>query len=129
MMNQFSTNPQERLRILESDYSLMRDRFSILNQNLMESHKRLSQEIRILHQEIQSLKTELSEARILTNHIVQEINQFARKDQVRVLEKYINLWSPLNFATQKDLEKAIQELKEKERGDKHRTSTKTKKHH
>ena len=95
----------------------------------MESHKRLSQEIRILHQEIQSLKTELSEARILTNHIVQEINQFARKDQVRVLEKYINLWSPLNFATQKDLEKAIQELKEKERGDKHRTSTKTKKHH
>jgi|SRR3989344_1719070 len=110
---QVSTNPQERLRILESEYNLTRDRISILNQSVIESHKKLSHEIRLLNQEIHSIKSELSELKLATNHIAQELSQFAKKDQVKVLEKYINLWSPLNFVTQSELQQLIKELEEK----------------
>ena len=40
----------------------------------------------------------------------------AKKEDVEVLQKYINLWEPVNFATRKEVEKLFSELKsEKEK--------------
>ena len=119
-----SSNPSERLRVLESEYSLTRDRISILNQAFLESYKKLSQELRLLHQEIHNLKSEISELKLTNNHLIQEIPHLAKKDQVKILEKYINLWNPLHFATQSDLQEMLKQIKQ--RGEKHRTSAKAK---
>jgi len=36
------------------------------------------------------------------------MQNFARKENVKVIEKYIGFWNPLNFVTQRDLERAIE---------------------
>jgi len=48
--------------------------------------------------------------------IIKELDIFAKKEQLKVLEKYINLWNPLNFVTTKEVEKIIEEKLKK--GDK-----------
>ena len=117
-MEQREINPGERVRILESDYGIMRERLMMINQNTVEGYKKLNQEIHIINQELRELKSEIAEMKSAVNHIIQEVNHFARKDQVKVLEKYINLWSPLNFVTEKELHRILEE-----RGAKHSRKT------
>ncbi|HLC58186.1 MAG TPA: hypothetical protein VJH95_06440 [Candidatus Nanoarchaeia archaeon] len=121
-MNQLAINPNERIRILESDNSMMRDRLIILNQGLIESHKKLTQELNILASELKEVRSEISELKTLANNLLQDMAQFAKKDQVKTLEKYINLWNPLHFTTEQDVLRIIQE----KRGVKHRSSSKAK---
>ena len=102
-MNQLAINPNERIRILESDNSMMRDRLIILNQGLIESHKKLTQELNILASELKEVRSEISELKTLANNLLQDMAQFAKKDQVKTLEKYINLWNPLHFTTEQDV--------------------------
>jgi len=45
--------------------------------------------------------------------IAEELRFFAKKEQIRVIEKYIDLWNPLKFVTESDLKKILEE-----RGDK-----------
>ena len=45
--------------------------------------------------------------------VIRELQTVARKDEVKVLEKYINLWNPLKFVTQNEVEQIINEILEK----------------
>ena len=42
-------------------------------------------------------------------HIIKELQGFARKENLKVLEKYINFWNPLNFTTEEEVIKLIEE--------------------
>ena len=118
-MEQFQINSGERIRLLESNYSLMRERLMVVNQNMIQGYKKTNQEVKLLEQEIKELKAEVIELRQTTNHLIQEMRNFARKDQLKVLEKYINLWNPLNFVTEKEVLEILEE-----RGAKHRKTAK-----
>ena len=40
--------------------------------------------------------------------IIKELKQTAGAEEVMTLKKYVEFWNPLNFVTQKDLEKAVE---------------------
>ena len=40
--------------------------------------------------------------------IVKELKQTAGVEEVKTLKKYLELWSPMNFVTQKDLERMVE---------------------
>jgi len=43
-------NESERLRLIESKYTLMRDRLLIINQNMIEQYKKMNKEISLLRE-------------------------------------------------------------------------------
>ena len=106
-MESLSLSPADRLRMLETNNNLIRERLSLLAQNLVDAHRQQHQHLRSLEEEIKELKASSSELKLTFNHLSQEVNQFARKDQLRVLEKYLDLWNPVKFITQKELEDAL----------------------
>ena len=106
-MESLSLSPADRLRMLETNNNLLRERLSLLAQNLVDAHRQQHQHLRSLEEEIKELKASSSELKLTFNHLSQEVNQFARKDQLRVLEKYLDLWNPVKFITQKELEDAL----------------------
>ena len=39
--------------------------------------------------------------------IIKELKNTAGKEEVMFLQKYLDLWSPMHFVTQQDLERAV----------------------
>jgi len=104
----FYMDATSRVRTLEGQYNLLRDRMLIINNNLIEQHKKLSGEIKILNEDIKEVKSELFNLKETMKHLIKELELFARKEDVKFLEKYINFWNPVNFVTSEELKKALE---------------------
>ena len=107
-----------RIRILETKYSLVRERMFVINQNMIDEYKKLSEDMQIIQSDIKDLKTTLFEIKETTRQIIKELETFSKKDEVKVLEKYINFWSPLKFVTEKEVIELINSNKKIKRGKK-----------
>ncbi len=116
MQDQFTgiSELNTRVRILEGKYNLTRDRMLLINQNMIDHYKSLTSEIRSINEELREIKENLETIKETSKDIVKEMAFFARKEQVKILEKYINMWNPLNFVTEED----VLELLKKKRGKK-----------
>lgn len=97
----------ERVRILESRYSLMRDRLFLINQNMLAEYKRLNKEIRFIDDELKGLKQEVNEVKNLLRKLLAEIDGFARKEDLKVVQKYLDIINPINFMTEDDVKKIV----------------------
>jgi len=109
-----------RMRLLEDRYSKVRDRLILMNQNMIDEFKLFNNSFETLTEEMRLMRKDLEEVRKVTKDILLASKQFADKKNVRVLEKYINLWNPLNFVTEKDVQKLIQEVNDNSSGQKGR---------
>ena len=96
-----------RIRILESKQSLLSEKLLVMNQNMIEEYKKVMKEIKVIDMEIKDMKKDLANVKNVVRHLTEEAGKFAKQSDVKVLEKYINVWNPMNFATQKDLERAM----------------------
>ncbi|MBL7147802.1 MAG: hypothetical protein ISS82_03180 [Nanoarchaeota archaeon] len=113
-MAQPSFDVMGRVRIIESKYIDLRERLLVVNQNMVQGYKNLSTEIKLLNEDIRELKSDLFEIKESMHKIVHELQFFASKNDLKVLEKYINMWNPLNFVTEEE----VIELIKKQRGGK-----------
>ena len=102
-----------RVREIEGKYNLLRDRALIINQNMIAQYRKTTTEINLMNDELKEAKSEIFKLQETIKHLVNELNMLARKEDLKVLEKYINFWSPLNFVTESDVKKLIErEVKE-----------------
>ena len=103
-----------RIRTLEGKYNLLRDRVLIINNNMIEEYKKTIGEIKAINNDVKEIKGDIFKIKESMKHILKELELFARKEDVKFLEKYINLWNPLKFATEEDVKRIIEEkLKDK----------------
>ncbi len=96
-----------RIRVLESKYSLFGERVLIINKNMINQYQKLTQEVKVVNQDIQTIKGDIENIKEILKKTVSEMENFARKENLMVLEKYINFWNPLNFVTQEELKKIL----------------------
>ena len=96
-----------RLRILEGRYGSTRERMFVMNQNMIDHYKRTNVELKTLNEDIRDMKEDIFTVKETVRHLVQEMGNFVRKEQLKVLEKYINLWDPLKFVTEDDVKEMI----------------------
>ncbi len=108
-----------RVRTLESKYNLFGERVLIINQNMIEEYKKILKEIKAINTDLQKMKLEITEMKSVVKNIVVEMDLFAKKDQVKVLEKYLDLWSPMNFVTEEQLTQLIDQKMGKTREKEH----------
>lgn len=103
-----------RVRILESKYSTFGERLLVVNQNMIEEYKKMMSEMKAVEGDLRELQKELFHIKESVRDLVKEMGFFAKKDTVKVLEKYINIWDPLKYVTEKEVEKIVTNmLKEK----------------
>lgn len=96
-----------RIRIVESKQTLLRERLEITNQNMIKHHKKNLKELKIINSELAEIKNNITEIKDTLNRIIKEMEFFARKEKLAVLEKYINLINPMEFVTTTELKQAI----------------------
>ena len=98
-----------RTRVLEGKYNLLRDRVLVINQNMIDEYKRLLIELKGLNSDIKDVRDDVFKIKEALKHLIKELDLFARKEDVKVLEKYINLWNPMKFTTEQDVINIIKE--------------------
>ncbi|MEK6874287.1 MAG: hypothetical protein AABX52_00900 [Nanoarchaeota archaeon] len=103
-------NTARRLRILEDRYGNTRDKMQFIEQNQISSHKSLQAELRATEKDLLEIKRLLHDVDAKVGLLAQEIAAGARKEDVMVLKRYIELWQPLNFVTRNQVEKIIAEI-------------------
>lgn len=92
-----------RIRILENKYSLARERIFLVNQNMIDSHKKLMIDIDSINKDIKDIKNDLFLVKDSIRSLVKEFDNFAKKEDLKVLEKYINMLNPFKFVTEEQV--------------------------
>lgn len=107
-LNYVISDLNSRLRNLENRYNLLAERLIIVNKNMIDEYKKLLKEIKASSTDTKDIKLEIFKIKNLLKELTTELEFFAKKDQLKALEKYISMWDPMNFVTEEEVEKLVE---------------------
>ncbi len=107
-----------RIRIGEERFSELRKKMLVIEQNMLSNNKKAMTEIKALQTDIMEMRRTIQavEDKIIT--IIKELRLAARKEDVDVLKRYLEIWDPVKFVTNEQVEKIIDEKLGKKEQDK-----------
>ena len=98
-----------RIKVIEEGISNLRKKMLINEQNDINRHKKTVAEEKTTVAEINELKKEIEEMNRIIKEVISELRGSAKKEDVDVLKKYIDMWNPINFVTEETVEKIVDE--------------------
>lgn len=97
------TDVATRLKILEERYDTLRKKSQLTEQNVIESDKSNFQELRILGETMIEVKRTVKDLADKVRLLSEEVEQFATKNDLKVLDRYLGYWEPADFVTRKEV--------------------------
>lgn len=104
-----------RLRIAEERYTNLRRKLQFIEQNMLDSNKKTKTDIKTIELDIKEIRKEIAESKDALRHLIDELNKFAKLEDIKVLQKYIEMWEPVKFVTQGEVQKIINETLQKQK--------------
>lgn len=98
------------LRTLEDRYNNLMRKVQLTDQNMLSEHKRLNNELKLVDADLIDSKKELNELSYKFGLIIKELELTAKKQDVDLIKRYIELWQPMEFIRKKDAEKLVEDL-------------------
>ena len=98
-----------KLRLNEERTIGLRKKIQMIEHNLIMGHKKFLSEIKFINQEISDMKREFDDLKSKILDFARELQNCAKKEDVQVLERYVNMWEPVNFVSRNEVEKIIDE--------------------
>ncbi len=107
------TDINTKLQDLDEKNSMLKERVLLLGQSFLKQEESLTKDIALLKDEFADLKNELERTKEAINHIIHESENFARKEELRTLDRYMKIWEPLKFVKEDDVRRMISEAMKK----------------
>ncbi|MBW2983882.1 hypothetical protein KY361_02105 [Candidatus Woesearchaeota archaeon] len=101
-----------RIRTMEERYNTLQTKTQLIEQNMLSYHKQAIGETKTINTDFRDIKREIEDIKDKILTLIKELQLSAKKDEVKVLERYINLWEPVNFVTRKEVEEMLEEALE-----------------
>lgn len=99
-----------RVREIEERYTNIRKKVNVIDMNLLSQSKKNNTEIKVIYSELNDLKSILDDFDNKMLLIVKEIRQTAKGEDVRVLQRYIDMWEPIKFVTRREVERIVSDI-------------------
>ncbi len=99
-----------RIRVSEERFNELRKKLLFIEQNMLANHKKLLGDLKSSNEEIDELRHKIEEIEDRVIMIIKELRFTARKSDVDVLRRYIELWDPVKFVSAEHVEKLIHEI-------------------
>jgi len=109
-MGEDLTKLAARLKIIEERYSELRKKLMLIEQNMLSHHKKAMGEIKVLHSEITDTNSKINEIQEKILLIVKELRLTAKREDIDVMKKYVELWNPMRFITKEQVENIVEEV-------------------
>jgi methyl-accepting chemotaxis protein len=90
----------------------VRRNIQVNEQNMIGLSKSISTEVRTASQEITELKQEMHDLREEMRLMINELKQTVKKDELKTIERYMQLWEPLNFVSHEEMQRYIDQVLE-----------------
>jgi regulator of replication initiation timing len=87
--------------------NLLRE-LDLLKNDLIKKNNDLRKEVKTLNDELLEQKREQAKTLEKMDLIIKELKQTAGKEELMVIKKYLEYWNPINFVTQRDVERVIE---------------------
>ena len=107
-------NVSRRLRTIEERYTNIDRKVELNEKNMIEWHKGTITELKTILSDFTELKKEINELKETVRAVVRNMQGFAKKDDVAVMKKYLELWEPIHFVTQEQVEIYKKKMRELE---------------
>lgn len=98
---------ERRLRVLEERYSNLRKKIQITDQNRIDNENQFSKAVLALNETVIGLKVQVEEIGEKISIFNSEFENLAKKRDLRMLEKYLDMWQPMNFVSREEFSKVI----------------------
>ena len=103
-------NIGRRMRTLEERTSNLIRKSQIAEQNMLMNNKKVVTEIKTINADINELKKGLDEIREHLRQVVEELKRCAKKEEIKIVQKYVDMWEPVRFVTRNEVEHIIQDI-------------------
>jgi len=121
------TTSLRRLRVLEERYSTIHRKTQVYEQNSLVKNRKFDSDIKTINEDLRELKKEINEVKDKMIMLVSELQSCAKREEVEILKKYLNLWEPLNFITRNELKKILDDVVEEKLREVNKVEEKNKK--
>jgi|FLOH01.1.fsa_nt_gi septation ring formation regulator EzrA len=96
-----------QLRVLEERYSNVRKKTQMTDQNLLDFEKEIKQETNGLSKDLLEIKRNLSDMNEKLTMMGSELQSTVKQSELKTVEKYVDLWQPLNFVTREEFKRYV----------------------
>jgi len=103
-----------KVKIVEGNIGNLRRKILINEQNDLMRHKKAMQEQKNIVVEFTEIKKEIDDLKKTLRDIIDELRNLAKREDVDVLKRYMELWNPVNFVTENYVQKLIDEALKKQ---------------
>ncbi len=100
------------VKALEGKVNNLVREVNVLKHDLTTKNKKIADELKNMNEDLLDLRRDQEMMTRKMDLVVKELKQTAGIDDVTTIKKYIDLWNPLHFVTQRDVERIV-ELKTK----------------
>jgi len=98
-----------RINEIEEKQRLLKDRLLLVGENLISTKEEQEKENLEFKTRLKNMENEIRELKQLNKRIIDELNNFARKTEVSILEKQFQMFEPLKTARLTDVEKIVRQ--------------------
>lgn len=98
-----------RLTEVEEKQRLIKDRILLIGENLVNTKEEYDKQDIETKKKISEIYSDLKTIKQLNKRIIEELENFARKTELAIVERQIKMFQPLDFARIKDIKEIIRE--------------------
>lgn len=99
-----------RLKLIEDRIEALRGHLEVLDGSLIEKHKAVVDEIKETEGSIQGLRGDFDALKDLTERLAKRLEELASREEVKILERYISMWQPMNFVTRNEVATVVKNI-------------------
>jgi len=98
-----------RLRLNEQRTGELRKQLSFVEQNMISNHRAAMSQIKTAQEDLVRIKQRIQNIEDTLLKITKEFRMVARKEDVDIIKRYVDLWDPVKFVTLDQVERMINE--------------------
>ncbi len=99
-----------RLLMVEERVSNINKKTDVVEQNILSNFKKVNTEIKTSNSEINEIRKEILDIKDKILLIIKELKLTAKKEDFEVMRRYMDLWEPLKYVTQTEVEKVVRRI-------------------
>ena len=98
-----------RINELEEKQRILKDRILLIGNNLIGTKEELEKQSLESKRHFKNIEQDIKEIKQLNERILNELGNFARKNELEILKRQMKMFEPLEFARIKDIREIVKE--------------------
>jgi len=109
-------NLSRTVKTLEDKSLNLRKKVQLDEQNSLTAHRKFFDDIKFINSDVLEIKREIEDLKDKIKLIIKELKLTAKSEQLQELQKYIEIWEPVNFVTRNEVQKIVERMMEQKFG-------------